>query len=119
MIRGRLERTGGLLAETAWLAETWRERTGGLLIRPPLGAGEALIIPTQAVHTVGMRYPLDLVYLDRAWAVILCREAVPPGRFAPWRARTRWVVELPAGTLGPVRLRVGEFLRFVPMPDRP
>jgi uncharacterized protein len=51
-----------------------------LLRRPRAGAG--LLIPRcRSVHTFGMRFPLDLLFLDEEERVIELRRAVPPGRF--------------------------------------
>jgi uncharacterized protein len=59
-------------------------------------AGEGLLIPRCAsVHTLGMRFPLDLVFLDRNERPLSVRLAVPPGRIA-WMLRAAAVLELPS-----------------------
>jgi uncharacterized membrane protein (UPF0127 family) len=74
-----------------------RSRLLGLawLVSPP--RRRALLLPRcRSVHTIGMRWPVDLVWLDRAAAVVRIDARVPP-----WRLRTcrhaRAVVEVPAG----------------------
>jgi uncharacterized membrane protein (UPF0127 family) len=65
---------------TVRTASTFRARLVGLALRrePP---GYALLLPrTRAVHTFGMRFPLDLVWLDAAGAVVRVDRAVPPRR---------------------------------------
>ena len=53
-------------------------------------AGPGLLLPRCAsVHTFGMRFPLDLVFLDRAGRPVSFRRAVPPRRFAWDRAGAR------------------------------
>jgi uncharacterized membrane protein (UPF0127 family) len=69
----------------------------GLLGGPMLQPGQALhLSPCKAVHTVGMRYPIDVVFLDRNGAVL---KVVP--HLQPWRAAACWrahgVLELSAG----------------------
>jgi len=65
----------------------------GLRALPP-GAG--LLLPrTRSVHTLGMRFALDLHWLDRDGRVIRVDRAVPPGRVRACRAAVA-VVELPA-----------------------
>jgi trehalose synthase len=58
-------------------------------------AGPGLLIPRcRGVHTFGMRFPLDLVFLDRAGRPVSFRRAVPPRRFA-WDRRAHATLELP------------------------
>ncbi len=65
------------------------------LRRLPADAG--LLLPrTRSIHTLGMRFALDLVWLDRDGRVVRVDRAVPPRRVRSCRA-ARAVVELPAG----------------------
>jgi uncharacterized membrane protein (UPF0127 family) len=65
----------------------------GLRARPPCG----LLLPrTRSVHTFGMRFALDLVWLDARGRAIRLDPAVPPRRLRSCRA-ARAVIELPAG----------------------
>jgi uncharacterized protein len=58
-------------------------------------AGPGLLIPRcSSVHTFGMRFPLDLVFLDREGRPCSIKREVPPRRFASDR-RARAVLELP------------------------
>jgi hypothetical protein len=50
----------------------------------------------RSVHTIGMRYPLDLAYLDRRCRVIRIRRRVAPGRICPGPAGTVSVLERPS-----------------------
>jgi uncharacterized protein len=77
------------------VASTFRERLIGLAFRrePP---EDGLLFPgTRSVHTFGMRFPLDLHWLDDAGAVVRIDRAVPPGRVRTC-LRARAVLELPA-----------------------
>ncbi len=59
-------------------------------------APAGLLIPRcRAVHTFGMRFPLDLVFLDRGSAEVARRLAVPPRRLA-FERRAAAVLEVPA-----------------------
>jgi uncharacterized protein len=65
-----------------------------LLDRDRVGAG--LLIPRcRSVHTLGMRFPLDLVFLDDDGRVIELHSGVPPGRFIRCAAAMA-VLELPS-----------------------
>jgi uncharacterized membrane protein (UPF0127 family) len=106
-----VERTQGMIADHASIARSWRSRMIGLLGRQTLPEGEALIFPgCSSIHTFGMQFSIDTIFVDRAWRVVAIRERVSPGRIVSpfWRA---WgVIEAPAGTLKRIRLKVGDLL---------
>ena len=78
------------------VAEGWRARLFGLAGLELEAVGEGLLIPRCAsVHTFGMRFPLDLVFLDRRGRPLSVRLAVPPRRLA-WQWGAAAVLELPA-----------------------
>jgi uncharacterized protein len=88
------------LADRASVADNFWRRLRGLLGRDGLEAGEGLVIvPCNSVHMLGMRFPLDVLYLDRAGTVLRALPELRPGQFGPvvWSAHT--AVELPAGTI--------------------
>lgn len=101
MRQGRIHSNGQVLVSTAWLANRPWSRLRGLLWREPLAVqpAQALwLLPCGAVHTFGMRYALDLVFLDRQGRVLDCAEQVAPGRWR--RARgAHQTVEFAAGAL--------------------
>ena len=106
-----------VIADRLMIARTFRDRSVGLLGRPPLALREALWLdPCGGIHTWGMRYPIDVVFLDRRLNVLRVRRAVPPWRlvFAP--SGTRSVIEMPAG--GADGLRVGERVSVDAAPRR-
>ena len=95
-------------------ASTARERMRGLLGSAPLANNEALLLrPCRLVHTFGMRYPIDIVFLDRAGVVRQISEAVPSGRVRGcWRG---WqTLELAAGSASAFGLKVSDSLRLDP-----
>jgi uncharacterized protein len=72
----------------------------GLALLDRDAAGPGLLIPRcRSIHTFGMRFPLDLVFLDGAAEAVSVRRRVPPRRLAVER-RARAVLELPAGEAG-------------------
>ncbi len=99
-----------MLAHAAEMADTSAKRRTGLLKHKSLPAGEGLwIVPCESVHTFFMRFPIDLVYLDRARKVKKVRHAVPAWRFsACFSAHS--VLELPAGTAEQTSTAVGDQL---------
>lgn len=90
---------GAVLAERADLAESLLARARGLLGRSAFAAGEGLVIrPCNAVHTVGMAFPIDVVHLDADSSVLRVVANLRPPRLGPFVRGSRVVVELPAGT---------------------
>jgi hypothetical protein len=82
------------------VACTWRARLLGLALLDRDAAGTGLLIPgCRSVHTFGMRFDLDLVFLDRELAAVSVRRGVP-SRSIEIERRARSVLELPAGVLG-------------------
>lgn len=80
------------------VCESGLERLTGLLNRPELDPGVALLIdPCWAVHTFGMRRPIDVVFCDSAWRIVHVVEALRPRRVACRRDAIR-VLELRAAS---------------------
>jgi hypothetical protein len=79
------------------VATGFRARAVGLALLDRTDAGPGLLIPRcSSVHTFGMRFALDLRFLDADGAVLGSRLAVPPRRFAAHRGAAA-VLEIPAG----------------------
>jgi trehalose synthase len=84
-----------VLGRAVPLARTLRSRLAGLSHLDRADAGAGLLIPRcSSVHTFGMRFALDLVFLDRAGRPCSFRRAVPPRRLV-WDRRAVAVLELP------------------------
>ena len=83
----------------------------GLLGRRALSQDEGLLLePASTIHTWFMRFPIDVVFLDRELRVLRVAESVRPWRFAAKRG-AKSVLELAAGAAGRAGLRVGDVLR--------
>jgi uncharacterized membrane protein (UPF0127 family) len=82
------------------VATTLRSRLLGLALLPRERAGPGLLIPRcRSVHTFGMRFALDLLFLDERRRVIGIRRDVPPWRLVRCRGATA-ALELPAPLTG-------------------
>ena len=112
-----LNRTrGATLAANVRLADTPRARRVGLLKHESLEPGEGLwIYPTQAIHTFGMRFPIDVAFLDRKLRVKRVYHALAPFRLTSlvWGARS--VLELAPGSLASTGTAVGDELQISPL----
>ncbi len=106
---------GTVLASKVCVADTPRSRRIGLLKRERLDKGEGLwIFPTQAIHTFGMRFPIDVVFLDSLLSVKRTYKALPPWRLTTFVWGAQSVLELPSGSLASTGTMVGDRLLFSP-----
>lgn len=94
------------------LALSNRERRRGLLGRDGL-TGALWLEPCRQVHTLRMRFAIDVAHLDRRGTVLAVR-SLRPGRLGPLLPRTRAVVEAPAGAFVSWDLAVGSVVLVVP-----
>jgi uncharacterized protein len=108
------ERTHQPVAKVVEIAATRTSRRKGLLGRDGLDEASALLLaPCAAVHTAGMRFALDVVFVDRqGYAVKVVRN------LQPWRIALapagRAVIEMPAGTLRWGQVLLGDRLYLAP-----
>ena len=99
---------GQVLAERLRPAHTHWTRLRGLLGTRSLPEGDGLWIrPCRQVHMFGMRYPIDVVFVDADQRVVGLTSDLQPGRVSPKFAGTTSVLELPAGTIVRTGLAVG------------
>ena len=99
-----------VLGQAVDVADTSSKRRIGLLKHERLDDGTGLwIVPCESVHTFFMKFPIDLVYLDKRRKVRKVRNAVPPWRLSAcfW---AHSVLELPAGTATNTGTQVGDEL---------
>jgi uncharacterized membrane protein (UPF0127 family) len=105
--RGRLVVHGpnGDVSVPLELATSYRARTKGLLGRDTVD-GALLLSPASSIHTIRMRFPIDVAYLDRHLRVIAVR-TMRPGRLGLPRLRARHVVEAGARVMAGWGVRPG------------
>lgn len=66
------------------------------------------IVPSHGVHTLGMGFPIDVIYLDDAMTVIHIQPDLQPWRFAPVRSQAASVLELPCRTAAETSTAIGD-----------
>ena len=103
-----LLRDGAVLASLE-VADDVRTRSRGLMGRETFD-GAILLKPAMQVHTIGMRFPIDVAYLDRDLKVVAIVTGMRPRRLGRPRFGARAVVEAEAGAFERWRLRVGDEL---------
>lgn len=88
-------------------------RLSGLLLRPRLCAGEGLwLVPCRMIHTLGMRYAIDAIYLDRELKVVGLQQGLRPFRLGKVYRGAHSVLEMLPGAIATSRTRVGDQLGF-------
>ncbi len=99
------------VATEAMIAEGYFSRLVGLLGKTRSWArpGRGLwIIPSHGVHTIGMLFPLDLIFLDRNKVVVRTEEHVSPFSISRVSLQAYSVLELPPHTVFRTGTQVGD-----------
>ena len=92
------------------IASGWWDRARGLLGRPALKSGQGLLIsPCRSIHTFGMRYPIDVVFLDATGTVSKIIPNLKPARLCGSMAASN-ALELPASEAARLNLVAGRRL---------
>ena len=109
----RHARTRRILAWRVRRCDGWLERAVGFLPRKAIAPEEGLWFERcAAVHTVGMRVPLDIVFLDDAKRVVKAMDGVQPHRLYVGANGARTVAEFGAGFLSANPLQTGDKLEL-------
>lgn len=91
--------------------ESWTARRRGLRGRDGL-EGAVLLRPARAVHTLGVRFPVDVAFCNAELVVVDALACVAPFRLVLPRLRSRCVIEAPAGAFERWSLRPGDQLEL-------
>jgi uncharacterized protein len=70
------------------------------------------IVPCRGVHTLGMRFPIDVIYLTSENVVLHLEQGLAPWRFAPVRFQAASVLELPENTVRSTGTTIGDQLEI-------
>jgi uncharacterized protein len=103
------------VATEATVADSYVRRLVGLLGKTKRWAqlGRGLwIVPSRGVHTIGMLFPIDLIFLSKEKEVVHVEEHVRPFRISAVSLRAMSVVELPAHTIYRTGTQVGDRLEI-------
>ncbi|MCC5853737.1 MAG: DUF192 domain-containing protein [Alkalimonas sp.] len=97
---------------TGFLANNWWLRMRGLIGHKPLEISQSLIIsPCNSVHTFGMTYPLDVVYLNKKYQVIKITLNLKPWRLDYCLGAT-YTIEFNSGAAKHYDIKCGDYLRW-------
>ncbi len=107
-----------MIGEHVGVADTLWSRGRGLMFRQSLEDGSGLLInPCSSIHTMWMRFPIDILYLGHDNIVLRVDSAMKPWRIGPVFTGARYVVELPAGSAAHSETQPGDQLTLVPATD--
>jgi uncharacterized membrane protein (UPF0127 family) len=102
-------RTKEEVARDVTVAKGLFARMRGLLGQKTMPKDNALlIVPCKGVHTFGMQFPLDVIFLDRQKRVIALNEHLLPNRLSAWHLRAVSVLEMPSGKIAATNTRIGD-----------
>lgn len=101
------------IATDAKIADNFISRLKGLLGASRLESGGALIIrPCSSIHTLGMKFAIDVIFLDKHDKVVKIMNNMKAGRFSlAWGAS--YVIELPSGVADTTNIRVGDMIAIL------
>ena len=102
---------GVTLGNRVQVASSFWTRAKGLLGRRRLAPGEGLLLyPCRGIHSYGMRFDFDAIYLNRDYEVIHIIERMRPNRRGPMLKDAYAILELPAGSVAATATVIGNRL---------
>lgn len=111
-----------IIAKKGWIARNAYQRMRGLLGYNKLEDGQGLFLrPGSCIHMRGMKFPLDIIFVDRKLNVVKIVENLPPDpKWKIWKMtcggwKSHSCIELPIGTIAKTETKVGDVIRFEPM----
>jgi uncharacterized membrane protein (UPF0127 family) len=108
------ERTGAVVATAIAEADGPWQAFKGLMFRKDLPDGQGMVFrPARGIHTHFMRFPIDLIFLDKSDRVVKIRPAMVPWRFDFTNAAA--VIEMNAGAAQAQDVQPGDHLLFNPI----
>lgn len=103
------------VASAARMADSPWSRMVGLLGKRQLAEGEGLVLrPCSSIHMLFMRFPIDVVYLDKEARVVKVVRSLKPFRFSGSRRHAHYTLELPVGTIDRSNTSPGDQLAITP-----
>jgi len=100
-----------VVANEVIIANTPFMRMKGLLGKKELKKGQALILdPCNSIHTFFMRFPIDILFLDKNNKIIKTISCLKPFRLTSIYFNATSAVELPIGTIQSLSIQKGDIL---------
>lgn len=103
------KRNSKIVCENIEIATSFFARLKGLMFREKLNKGEGLLInPCNSIHTFFMKFPIDVLFVNKEDEIIACIEKMKPSRISKIYGKAKYVVELSAGTIESKDIKVGD-----------
>ena len=124
-LRLRREGDGAVICGDLVLGESFGQRFMGLMGRGSMADGEGLYLPSNSIHMMFMRFPIDALFVSKAddegrRTVVSTRSRLPAWRGIVMPVRgAEGVVEMPAGTLARLGVSDGDAVVFEPSSEGP
>ncbi|WHH60533.1 DUF192 domain-containing protein [Petroclostridium sp. X23] len=107
----KIASNNGIIADQAVMAQTFITRLRGLMFRERLNESEALIIqPCNMIHTFGMRFAIDALFVNKENKVEHMIENLHPNKISAMVFKAVKVVELPAGAIHNANIQKGDMI---------
>lgn len=104
-----------LIAGEVKLADSFIKRGLGLLPKSSISEDEGLVIkPCCSVHTIFMRFSIDILFINKKNEVIALYKSVKPYRILPIHLTSSYVVELASGVINAKNIKKGDTLTLAP-----
>ena len=122
-LRLRREVDHAVICDELVLGESFMQRFRGLMGRASMPEGEGLYLPTNSIHMMFMRFPIDALFVSKEDAdgrrsVVGTRPDLPAWRGIVMPVRgAEGVIEMPAGTLARVGVSEGDTVVFEATPE--
>lgn len=102
-----------IIAANVKVADKFFSRLIGLLNRSYLAENEGLwLVPCKSIHSFGMKFNFDAVFLDKSGKVISLIKNIKSNRILPSVKNTYSVIEVASGTIEKAGINVGDILEF-------
>lgn len=84
-----------IILEKLTIADSFFKRLIGLLGKKEISADEGIFInPCKSIHTFFMKFPIDVVFLDKSQKVIFIQECIQPNKVTPFIKKSKTVIEM-------------------------
>lgn len=108
---------GVMLADRARIADGFFDRLVGLLMTENFVAGDGLfIVPCSQIHMFGMKYAIDVVFVDKQGLVVGLVESISPGQMSKLFSKAHACLELPSGVIRDTGTSLGDQIETRPIP---
>lgn len=99
---------------SAVLLDNFFSRLLGLMFRQSIDGSTAYVLkPCNGIHSFFMRFPIDVIFIDKENRILLCVENMKPWRINPIVKNAHAVIEMKAGNLSTLGIKIDGKVRFL------